>query len=159
MLNDVKSITSFQCFWFNKEWKGKVKVRKSVNDEFEMIDLLKMPLASYTFSPEQLEAPGLKMIKQDGLYTKVRPFIPEEFKDVLCHRPTVVQVEVEPEIRMEVAGIRVENENKSNTTVGVAVNLNPNVNLKANLKKRRIPNADEVRKITNALIFPNDFLI
>eukprot|EP00835_Amoeboradix_gromovi_P001391 NODE_62_length_25126_cov_0.447277.p9 type:complete len:182 gc:universal NODE_62_length_25126_cov_0.447277:18142-18687(+) len=147
MFNDAKNVTSYQCFWFNKDWKGKVKVRKSVNDEFEMIGLLKTPIASYTFDPRQLEIPGLKMIKQEGLYTKVRPFIPEAFKDILCHRPTVVQVEVEPESEMTE---RVEYE--SNPTVGEAVCANVIVNL----KKRRIPNADEIGKLTSVFsINPN----
>eukprot|EP00835_Amoeboradix_gromovi_P005598 NODE_542_length_6882_cov_0.127967.p1 type:complete len:332 gc:universal NODE_542_length_6882_cov_0.127967:2098-1103(-) len=112
MFNDVKGISKYQCFWFNKDWKGKVKVRKSVDDDFVLIDLLKIPLSSYAFNPEQLPIPGIKMIKQEGLYTKVRPFIPDAYKDVLYPRPTnntiVTQIKSEEELVIDTEPKNVE---------------------------------------------------
>ena len=39
------------------------------------------------FKPSLLVAPGIALEKQIDLYKKVRKYVPDEFKDVLCPKP------------------------------------------------------------------------
>lgn len=43
-------------------------------------------LLDFVIAP--IEAPGLREIKQVELYTKFRKFVPEEFRDEICPKPS-----------------------------------------------------------------------
>ncbi len=60
-------------------------------DEVEAIDLKTMVrnrqnLPSHVLNP--LPTPGLKEIKQVEMYAKIQKFVPHEYRDEICPRPT-----------------------------------------------------------------------
>ena len=106
IFNDLVGISGYQCFWLSSEWKGKVKVRKSVTGSFSEIRVAKEAGTEFQFTPVVLQKPGLKAIKQKELYTKVRQFVPDEYKDELCPIPIVAECIIEPPIVAGEAQIR-----------------------------------------------------
>lgn len=98
IFNDLKGVSNCQCFWFNSEWLGSVKTRRTVTGEFTVSRLLKPGVSDYSMTPTPLSVPGLQFRKQEGMYTKVRPFIPDEFKESLCPYPVAPPNAPLPEI-------------------------------------------------------------
>ena len=90
IFNDIKGIASYQCFWFSSEWLGSVKTRRSVTGHFSETRLLKPEVSDYAVTPTVLPVPGIQLRKQEGLFVKVRPFIPDEYKDILCPQPVAL---------------------------------------------------------------------
>ena len=90
LFNNVTDISQRQCFWFSKNWKGSVKVRDTSTSDFVELKLSRENIESFIFEPNTLVAPGLKLIKQKELYTKVRQFVPDLYKNILCPMPGVI---------------------------------------------------------------------
>ena len=83
-------------FWVDSSNPTVVYTKVSDGYEPEMIDLRcrtqvadgnrEQELNSYIL--KQVSAPGLKEIKQVELYSKFRKFVPVEFRDEICPRPS-----------------------------------------------------------------------
>jgi len=91
---DLPKITDFQYFLFKSSLPGVVSVKKHLNDPWTEHLLFKKPLkasdvrSKNVFSPRLLTAPGIALEKQINLYEKVRKYVPNEFKDLLCPKPS-----------------------------------------------------------------------
>lgn len=97
----MKGITSYSEFIIDKEYSlGEVHARKYGDKEFEIVNLLKPVIDSsnilknnkFTMLPtllDSLSPPPMQVKKQWDLYEKVRPFVPNEYQDILCPRPNV----------------------------------------------------------------------
>jgi len=104
---DLPEIRNYHYFLFDTDRPGIVSVKENLRDEWIEYFLLKPPLnqsnakSQCDIRPNPLQSPGLNRIKQINLYEKVRKFVPDEFKDVICPKPTdytrnkTAQVEIE----------------------------------------------------------------
>jgi hypothetical protein len=92
----------------------KIYTKKSDEADVEEIDI-KAPLQNgdrfqklQSYSLTQITAPGLREIKQVEMYTKFRKFVPEEFRDEICPRPSQQVLENIKKARSEKAKARSE---------------------------------------------------
>lgn len=92
--NDLPRITDYHYFLFKTNIPGVISVKKHLNDPWTEHLLLKKSLnvsdlrSKNVFSPRLLVAPEIAHEKQISLYEKVRKYVPDEFKDVLCPKPS-----------------------------------------------------------------------
>ena len=73
---------------------------------FSEVRVAKEAGTEFQFTPVVLQKPGLKAIKQKEMYTKVRPFVPDEYKDELCPIPVVATCIIDPPPGADEAHIR-----------------------------------------------------
>jgi len=91
---DLPRITDYHYFLFKASTPGVISVKKQLNDPWTGHLLLKKSLnvsdlkSKNLFSPRLLVAPGIANEKQIGLYEKVRKYVPDEFKNILCPKPS-----------------------------------------------------------------------
>ena len=90
---DLPAIRPYHYFLFDTDRPGMVHVKENLRDAWIEYLLLKPPLnqsnakSQCDVTPNPLQAPGLNRIKHINLYEKVRKFVPEEFKEVICPKP------------------------------------------------------------------------
>ncbi len=90
---DLPEIRNYHYFLFATDKPAIVGVKENLNDEWTEYFLLKPPLnqsnakSQCNVNLNPLHPTGLNRIKQIDLYEKVRKFVPDEFKDVLCPKP------------------------------------------------------------------------
>jgi len=90
---DLQGITNYHYFLFKDSLPGIVSVKKHLNDPWTEHHLTKKTVnisdlrTNNSFKPSLLVAPGIALEKQIDLYKKVRKYVPDEFKDVLCPKP------------------------------------------------------------------------
>ena len=90
---DLKGITNYHYFLFEDSHPGIVSVKKHLNNPWTEHLLLKKTVSisdfrtNNSFKPSLLVPPGIAYEKQIDLYKKVRKYVPDEFKDVLCPKP------------------------------------------------------------------------
>jgi len=90
---DLQGITDYHYFLFKNSHPGIVSVKKHLNDPWTEHHLIKKTVnisdlrTNNSFKPSLLVAPGIALEKQIDLYKKVRKYVPDEFKDVLCPKP------------------------------------------------------------------------
>jgi len=80
-------------FWVEDVDPTKMYLKRSDEADFEKIDFKKSFVADRTrqlqsYIMTAVEAPGLKEIKQVELWSKFRKFVPPEFQDEICPRPS-----------------------------------------------------------------------
>lgn len=91
---DLPQITIYHYFLFDIEKPGIVSVKENLQDEWTEYFLLKPPLnqsnakSQCRIEPSSLLPPGINLTKQINLYEKVRQFVPDDFKDDICPKPT-----------------------------------------------------------------------
>jgi len=90
----LPEIRNYHYFLFDTDRPGIVSVKENLRDEWIEYFLLKPPLnqsnakSQCVVRPNPLKSQGLNRIKQINLYEKVRKFVPDEFKDIICPKPT-----------------------------------------------------------------------
>lgn len=86
----LKNITKYHHFKFTSTAKGVVSVKHLADTEEVNISLLKNP--KHCFStvtlPDTIQPPGLSDERKVYLYEKIREFVSEEAKDIVCPRPS-----------------------------------------------------------------------
>jgi len=80
-------------FWVEDVDPTKMYLKRSDEADFEKIDFKKSSVRDRTRQLQNyiltaVEAPGLKEIKQVELWSKFRKFVPPEFQDEICPRPS-----------------------------------------------------------------------
>jgi len=88
-------IQKYHHFLFSADNPGVVKVQEEANGEFKEFNLLKTngreiretikEIKNLTFT--ELVPPPLKMERQEYLYQKIRPLLPEKFRDITYSQP------------------------------------------------------------------------
>jgi hypothetical protein len=93
LFKDIPKITSYQHFQFNSANPGTIKLKESIGSDWisynilkENIEQTKAYLKNLSF--KRCVPPGLTDIKQLDLYEKVRKYVPDEYKDNLCPKPS-----------------------------------------------------------------------
>ena len=80
-------------FWVEDSNPTTMYIKASDDAEIVEVDFMKGDyedrideLLDFVIAP--IEAPGLREIKQVELYSKFRKFVPEEFRDEICPKPS-----------------------------------------------------------------------
>ena len=86
---EVNGIQKGHIFTFNSENKGKVGVQSETIDSIEWVSILKNKISDVKdFKPEKmLQEKGYPAKKQVDMFKKLRPFVPEQYRDELCPIP------------------------------------------------------------------------
>ncbi len=90
----LPNILSFQKFEMDTTRKGILRYRRHQKEPWQEALLCKNELFDFSTVQNvqeiliQLEPPGISEKKQKHLYEKVRKYVPEEFQDRICPKPT-----------------------------------------------------------------------
>jgi hypothetical protein len=104
---DLPEIINYHYFLFETDRPGIVSVKENLRDEWTEYYLLKPPLNQSNakfqcnVKPSSLQSPGINRTKQINLYEKVRKFVPDEFKDVICAKPIDYTGDKTAQVEME----------------------------------------------------------
>jgi hypothetical protein len=104
---DLPEIKNYHYFLFETDRPGIVSVKENLRDEWIEYFLLKPPLnqsnakLQCSVKPSSLQSPGINRTKQINLYEKVRKFVPDEFKDIICAKPIDYTRDKTAQVEME----------------------------------------------------------
>lgn len=93
LFKDIPNITGYHHFYFDASRPGIIKLKENVNSTWTEKNILKIKTSDAKACAKKLKfsnciPPGLPPIKQLDLYDKVRKYVPEEYKDILCPKPS-----------------------------------------------------------------------
>lgn len=93
LFKDIPNITSYHHFYFSASCPGIVKLKENTNSLWTNLNILKVNALEAKASAKNLNfpnsiPPGLSDTKKLELYEKVRKYVPEEYKDILCPKPS-----------------------------------------------------------------------
>ena len=98
----LEGMQKYHIFSFESNRKGHIGCRTRPSDPIEWFDKRKVPVFIPLQKSKQ-QKKGLSLIKQTDLYGKIRDFVPDQYKDILCPEP-------DPAV---VASVRAERARKS----------------------------------------------
>ena len=95
-------IRKYHMFVFNKSIPGHMLVKTIPSAEWIRVKLSKEGANNGIFEwPTVVGSRGLKEEKQHDLYTKVRPYVPGPYQDILCPKPDSYLMEVVKEVKAD----------------------------------------------------------
>lgn len=93
LFKDIPNITGYHHFYFDASCPGIIKLKENVNSAWTKQNILKVKTSDVKAYAKKLSfpssiPPGLPAVKQLDLYEKVRKYVPEKYKDILCPKPS-----------------------------------------------------------------------
>jgi hypothetical protein len=91
--NKLPNLMSFQEFEMDSARKGIIRYRERSKNLWQKTQLVKKEIPEFSSMQhvknilKQLTPPGISERKQKHLYEKVRKYVPEELKDIICPEP------------------------------------------------------------------------
>ena len=92
--NKLPNILSFQEFEMDSARKGIIRYRERSKNFWQESQLIKKEIPDFSSMQnvedvlKRLTPTGISEKKQKHLYEKVRKYVPEEFQDIICPKPT-----------------------------------------------------------------------
>ena len=87
-------IQKYQLFSFTSTRKGEIGCQVEPNDIVKWTRLHKSEVSvSSDLVIPQSEFKGLSNLKKNDMFFKIRPFVPDEYKDALCPKPSEFIIE------------------------------------------------------------------
>jgi len=94
LFKDIPKITNYHHFLFDASSSpGTIKLRENISNNWTTHNILKSTVLEAKEDAQNINfpiciPPGLSDVKQLDLYEKVRKYVPEEYKDILCPKPS-----------------------------------------------------------------------